>query len=270
LFIQKEIVRGGQFSYERRRSVDSPVLGGEAVLLATYLGIDLSTDPKQTAACWLTIGRAGRPRFTFELDRLDKDALVRLLAQPSFDKAAIDAPFGWPRAFRKQLNRWERNPTGFDPREALRLRETDRYVEAVLPGCHPQAVTASWLGGTAMYCCQILGEASGGRPVDRVNGTIVECYPLAGAWRFLGHQRRPTRDEMLDGLTRQVPGVREVTKACTASPHAFDALIAALVAWAAGRSQTELPQSPALKDAAAAEGWIHLPLGGSVLAYLTS
>lgn len=232
--------------------------------MAKYLGVDLSTDPKKTAVCELTIDSRGVSGVSFEAVPVRPARLVVLLQDESFLRAAIDAPFGWPQAFRKEIGSWERNPTTFRSRGHLRLRETDRYVEQQLVGCHPQPVTASWLGATAMYCCELLAQVQPPQAIDRVEGHIIECYPAAAAWRFLGASKKPPRDTIFKGLEKLFPGISQAKSACAKSPHALDALIAALVAWAAERKETELPRTPKLKRAAQAEGWIHLPCPGAL------
>src|SRR4051794_20265035 len=91
------------------------------------LGIDLATEPKGTAACWLSFDERGA-RAELVDDRLDDGTLIGLIA--SSDRAAIDSPFGWPEPFVSAVTHWQNHgsfPTG--SREPLRLRATDLYVK---------------------------------------------------------------------------------------------------------------------------------------------
>lgn len=80
-------------------------------------------------------------------------------------------------------------------------------------------------------------------------------------------QVRPPRlwcgnDELLElPWLRFEPGAQQ---AYEASEHAFDALIAALIARSAALGLTTTPQGVEQERAAAVEGWIHLPRPGSL------
>jgi hypothetical protein len=78
--------------------------------MVSTLGIDLSADPRQTAACSITwpAGRQGSvDRLllgSHEGDGLDNDRLTGLI--DASDLSGIDAPFGWPVAFVAAVRRW--------------------------------------------------------------------------------------------------------------------------------------------------------------------
>ena len=96
------------------------------------LGIDLAAAAKKTYACAL-VGRDGG--LVAELfAECDDDRLLTLAE--GMQKVAIDAPFGWPRAFVEALaahRRFETWPAPDDGpperfRAALSFRATDRVV----------------------------------------------------------------------------------------------------------------------------------------------
>jgi hypothetical protein len=239
------------------------------------LGIDLSTAETQTAACLLhwdgTEGRdlGGPPRLG-----LADGALLAAMAQA--DRVGMDAPFGWPDPFRVAIDAWSERgqwPAGPE-RGPLRLRRTD--VLAVQPGSRPMSVSADRLGATAMRCAHLLAEhhLARGEPLDRVGGHVLEVYPAGAfaAWgyedarrykeRGAGELRRRLAERLADDAGLELG--EATIAACAASDHALDALVCALVTRAVALGLTR-PVPPA-EDAAriAREGWIHLPLPGSL------
>ncbi|WP_370356127.1 DUF429 domain-containing protein [Catenulispora sp. EB89] len=102
-----------------------------------------------------------------------------------------------------------------------------------------------------------------GRPVDRTGaGPVVEVYP-AGARAVWGLEAVRSTDAVLGAMPRLrfEPGAREGYES---NEHAFDALVAALVARAVALALTTPPQGIEQNEAATVEGWIHLPLPGSL------
>lgn len=105
------------------------------------LGIDLSAQPKETAACLLEWGDSSCPIARFTVG-LDNDALLALIETTSPTKVAIDAPFGWPVPFVEAVGgyaasgRW---PAPAETRRPLLLRTTDLAVIAVAGGRPPSA-----------------------------------------------------------------------------------------------------------------------------------
>jgi hypothetical protein len=231
------------------------------------LGIDLATEPRGTAACWLTCHSEGA-RADLVADRLDDDTLLGLLA--SSDRAAIDSPFGWPEPFFVAVREWRdtgRFPRG--PREPLRLRTTDLYVkERTLT---PFSVSADKIGALAMRCALLLTRLADheGTRLDRVDGKAVECYPSGALYRF-GFSRSQlanakteadVRRRLLGEILAQAPWLEideDAREEVVRVGHCFDALVAALVARAAALSMTDRPP-PESAEIAAIEGWIHLP-----------
>jgi predicted nuclease with RNAse H fold len=65
---------------------------------STTIGIDLSAQPKRTAACILTWGD-NSARITHLVVGADNRMLLELIAAHTPGKVTIDAPLGWPEAF---------------------------------------------------------------------------------------------------------------------------------------------------------------------------
>jgi predicted nuclease with RNAse H fold len=155
-------------------------------LTVRTLGIDLSAQPKQTAACWIAWkDGVGRVEAIVEQE-LSDSTLVDLCL--SADRAAIDAPFGWPEAFVDAIAHW-RDESGWPgpDREVLRFRETDRFVRR--GGQNALSVSSDKIAVTAMRCASILSSLArrlGGEAVDRIDDRVIEAYPAAAlrAWGF--------------------------------------------------------------------------------------
>ncbi|MEA2278750.1 MAG: hypothetical protein QOC78_3710 [Solirubrobacteraceae bacterium] len=238
------------------------------------LGVDLAAGAKKTYACVLD-ARDGV--LHGELFAGCDDATLLGLAE-GCEKVAIDAPFGWPREFvdaleaHRRLEAWpapdDANPEVF--RAALSFRATDRVV---MHTRRPLSVSTDKLGVTAMRCAHLLHRWSSVEPVDRTGrGKFVEAYP-AGAlvrWGLDGSgykgADKSALGALLGGLSEQLPqlelsqGDRQL---CASVDDAFDAVVAALVARAALLGLTDLPPRTR-RDQAAEEGWIHLPVRGSL------
>ena len=160
--------------------------------LVRTLGIDLASQPEDTAAC-VVEWRPRRPRvlsaaeFLKSDGRLDDPRLLKLMLHSSIARVAIDAPFGWPIEFVDAIAAWRDRqewriaPADPDNEQAkLVLRETDRHVHevtglptdpdaAIRKGKWPLSVSTDKLGITAMRCMRLLAEVQRrqGRPVDR-------------------------------------------------------------------------------------------------------
>jgi hypothetical protein len=240
----------------------------------SVLGIDLAAGAKKTYACILTY-EDGALRASFVAGCDDK-TLLELADRRQ--KVAIDAPFGWPQEFVDALiahrgaEGWpapdDESPEIF--RAALSFRTTDRVV---MHTRRPLSVSADKLGVTAMRCAFLLHRWSARKPVDRTGRSkFVEVYP-AGAlvrWGLGGSgykgSNRTTLEGLAGGLLAQLPTLelsRDDRRLCASSDDAFDALVAALVARASLLGLTDHPP-PSRRERAAQEGWIHLPLRGSL------
>jgi len=213
-------------------------------------------------------------------------AVVRDLVCPADDgvildaigqagKTGIDCPLGWPDAFvdfvaahRSGHVALPRDGTGTGWRRELTMRRTDAFVRDRLH-LVPLSVSADRIAHVALRCAVLLAKLdASGRPVDRSGaGAVVEVYPAASlrGWglRHRGYKQPRTPDVLAavaDDLLAAAPwldcGPHEET--IRRSHDAFDAVIAALTARAAGRGLTSPPGYGDLA-AAATEGWIAIP-----------
>jgi predicted nuclease with RNAse H fold len=252
------------------------------------LGIDLAANPRKTGAC-LIAWNDGKARVE-SLEPVCEDSLLLELAREA-DKVAIDAPFGWPVEFTDALvahRRGELWPgahrTAPEEQSAFRARlayrETDRavveYLGRLYPrGNHPRPLSVSTdrIGITAMRCAQLLDRMAPGAPVDRTGtGKVVEVYPAAALsiWglassRYKGMAGRNALGRLAESI---LAAYRFETTASQRTLLAmrddcFDALVASLVARLAARDLTVAPD-PSERALAATEGWIHLPVPGSL------
>ncbi|MEY4487836.1 MAG: hypothetical protein RIQ79_344 [Verrucomicrobiota bacterium] len=230
------------------------------------LGIDLSSQPKDTAACLIDWRDAGRIVVRKVVQHCDDATLDELVRQA--DAVGIDAPLGWPVAFVAAVGNW--SATTWDDRDfqkSLRLRLTDIEVHARTK-LTPLSVSTDRIGLPAMRAMALLArhgvtDRSGG------DGRFFEVYP-AGSLKQWGLRCRDykgpdktavaTRRALLAELRQAMPAL-EVDDACARTDHAFDALIASLTTRAAALGRT-LGASPAQRAVARREGWIHLPEAG--------
>jgi len=261
------------------------------------LGIDLASQARGTAVCVATWGDgAVTAAFPPHGGRGFDDAAL-LAAMGRADWIAIDAPFGWPDGFRAAIGSWAEAGTWPLPSPAerdeavdrLRFRLTDRDVRDRVPApggrrLSPLSVSSDRIAFCAWRAAWLLAahaEACG-RRLDRVGVPgaphgVIEAYP-AGALELWGVERRgykarggsaqeaarSRREEMLATLERALGGALTIdADACTATDHAFDAFVCALVARAAATGQTRMPPRQD-RETAAREGWIHLPATDSL------
>jgi predicted nuclease with RNAse H fold len=259
-------------------AVDEVTAGGTATL-----GIDLSADPARTAACAVA-WRHGAALVEAVDEGLDDVALHARIERVEADGGltGIDAPFAWPVPFREALDAHARDgsfPAGYrDPR--LQFRATDLFVAGVAR--RPLSVSTNLIGVTAMRCARLLHEV-GVRRGARVDpaGTdgVAEVYPAAAlvAWGGAGEgldprgykvgpQARGARGRLVAALAARgwlhLPA--PARDACERSDHALDAVLAALAARAVQRGLTHAPKTPDQRRLAPVEGWIHVPVAGSL------
>jgi predicted nuclease with RNAse H fold len=238
------------------------------------VGIDLAAQPANTSACTVEWG-PGRPLISELRPGLDDDALLEAIGRA--DKAAIDAPFGWPDEFVEAVTA-HRNRAGWPGsgedqdlyRFHLSFRATDRRL--IEHGARrPLSVSTDLIGVVAMRCAYLLDRlAAFGEPVDRAgSGKVVEAYPAPAltSWGLsatgyksrVGAARLP---ELLSGLEERLGGLDMTVqqRELAGSDHnCFDALVCSLVARAATLGLTEPPEPGEEADRATREGWIHLP-----------
>jgi predicted nuclease with RNAse H fold len=231
------------------------------------LGIDLSSQPKDTAACLIDWRDPGHVVVRTAATQCDDTALDTFIREA--DAIGIDAPLGWPVAFTVAVGNW--TATTWDNRDfqkSLRLRLTDIEVHA-LTKLTPLSVSTDRIGLPAMRAMALLArhavtDRSGG------DGRFFEVYP-AGSLKQWGLRCRAykgpektaiaTRRALLAELRQAMPAL-QVDASYAQSDHAFDALIASLTTRAAALGQT-LGPSPEQRPVAKREGWIHLPKAGA-------
>lgn len=228
------------------------------------LGVDLASSETRTAFCVLD----------WEVDRAEVAELHLRASDDEIAKAharvqatGIDAPFGWPEAFRGLVAgahprlHWE---TSW--RDQLRFRLTDKRVRHDLKRW-PLSVSSDLIAVPAMRCqglLQLLGV------VDRSgDGRVFEVYPAASlaSWGLNSRgYKRPGRgtalQELLHALRQRMPWLRlggpQEERSLESNDHAFDALVAALTARAAFLGLTHRP-SCSERPVAVEEGWIAVP-----------
>ena len=237
------------------------------------VGVDLAAQPKHTAVAVIEWG-AGRAHVVDIEVPADDDTVLRQSERA--DKVGIDCPLGWPEPFVEFLIAHRTNPprpappnTSEQGWRSLAYRRTDEHVRTTA-GLIPLSVATDRIGLTAMRAARLQTLlANRGHDVDRSGtGLIVEVYPAAGLklWRlphnrYKGRARHEGLAAPVDALISFAPwlDLTDHERVCRTSDHAVDAVIAALLARAAARGLTELPEN-AYQAAAATEGWIALPL----------
>jgi predicted nuclease with RNAse H fold len=243
------------------------------------LGIDLASDPKNTAYCvlewaggtaevWqLCVGEEGGPLA-------DDDHLLELRGQA--DVTGIDCPFGWPTGFVAFLCSISR-PTD-EPlpawseqyRDELKFRTTDRWIRDQL-NISPLSVSADRIAIPAFRCQGLLTRMG---VTDRSgDGRVYEVYPAAALkqWGFqsTGYKKakgRTLRGELVDQLMTRTAWLRhseQQRERMLESDDALDALVASLNARAAKVGLTIKPEADEHR-AAVREGWIAIPEKGSL------
>jgi predicted nuclease with RNAse H fold len=237
------------------------------------LGIDLASQDANTASC-LVEWADGRATVRLPCcPQTDEELIVAIL---DADATGIDIPFGWPDAFVSAVTRYRQGQGWPDLAPSdLCYRETDRHLEAVLRAQgikrRPLSVASDRIAIPAMRAAGLLTKlAERGVPVDRAGGgRLYEAYPAAAlaVWRLPSRGYKDAKNaEARTGLVAQLRQRTRgwlrldpaVDKACCASDHELDALIAALIARAAALGLCT-PPPPALAEVAAREGWIFLP-----------
>jgi predicted RNase H-like nuclease len=248
------------------------------------IGIDLAAQDKKTALCTIR-WRSGRasvaPPHLGAADGIDDDSLVRAVRGGGW--VGIDSPFGWPATFVDAVSAYSRRePWPKADRDVLRYRLTDRTVRQELR-VSPLSVSSDLIGVTAWRCARLLTLAGEGRKAADRSGRdkIVEVYPGAALKRWGLDRRgyktsgnaekkrgqRAKRAALLDALEKTASWLDwqdDARERCIASDDALDAFLCALIARAAATGLTVWPSARKEWTAARAEGWIHLPVEGSL------
>lgn len=242
------------------------------------VGIDLAAQPANTG--WCSVDWDEGRVLGLGVNLAGDDELVTLVCGPGVGLAGIDTPLGWPDEFVDAIaahhagRPWPDAPDGPDAhRRRLRLRRTDEVVAATT-GRHPMSVSADRIAVAAMRGArlqQLIRDVAGAGAVDRsgCGGLVAETYPAAAlaAWNlpttgYKGTGGEVVRAVVVDALvTRSGLRVDDAQRAdLVANDHVLDAWICALVARAVLDGATTRP-GVADRDAAAREGWIHVPEG---------
>jgi predicted nuclease with RNAse H fold len=217
------------------------------------LGVDLASKPKKTAFCLIDWQRQ-RPRIEALGTKVNDSMLAGLVKGPA--KVGIDAPFGWPSGFVATISAYSAGNPWPATSDHLRYRRTDLYVKEQV-GITPLSVSTDWISHLTLRLAPLLSTWRANRAGS---GKFVEVYPRAARRRWgLSGERSITevgrRARWLD-----LGGHRSTL---TANNHCFDALIAALVARASAVKLCD-PIPTSERAAARSEGWIALPLEGSL------
>jgi hypothetical protein len=232
------------------------------------VGVDLAAQAAHTAVATVEWD-AGAARLVDVDIPADDDAVLWQAAQA--DKVGIDCPLGWPEPFVEFLCAHRAVASENVPAwRSLAYRRTDEHVRTAT-GLTPLSVATDRIGLTAMRAARLQGRlAKCGHDVRRDGaGLIVEVYPAAGLrlWRlphnrYKGRANNAALGVLVDALLRAAPWLEpgDHERICRHSDHAFDALVAALLARAAARGSTLEPDDGD-RETAATEGWIALPVG---------
>jgi predicted nuclease with RNAse H fold len=238
-------------------------------------GVDLSSQAPKTAAC--VISWDDREATVASLCvGVDDDTITGLVARA--DKLGIDVPLGWPIAFAEAITEHSRGgswPGSYLHADttAVRYRATDLWVWKNLPMRPPLSVSTDRIALPAMRAAALLSRLPEHVARDG-SGVVVEVYPAAALTRwelasqgYKGKDKRLARQDLVIGLLAKTSRWLRISDAgadlCISSDDAFDALIACLVARAAAIGMVEeIPDAD--RAAAEREGWIAVPLGGSL------
>lgn len=232
------------------------------------VGVDLAAQAKHTAVA-VVDWHAGTARVADVEIPADDDAVLRWSA--GADKVGIDCPLGWPEPFVQFVrSHGALAPEAVPDWRSLAYRRTDEHVRAVT-GLTPLSVATDRIGLTAIRAARLQGRlARCGHDVRRDGGgLIVEVYPAAGLkrWRlphnrYKGRANHSALGALVDALVRAAPWLElgDHGRAFRLSDHAFDALVAAMLARAAACGAIVEPESGD-RGTAGREGWIALPSG---------
>lgn len=228
------------------------------------LGIDLSSQPKDTAACLIDWrdGRVAVRETSLHCDDATLDALIR-----TADAVGIDAPLGWPDAFTEAVGNWTATTWvgEVEFQKNLRLRRTDRFIQDHHK-LTPLSVSTDRIALPAMRAMALLAR-HGVTDRSGADGKFFEVYPAGSLKQWGLHPRGYKGDDAtavarrhaLLGRLRQALPTLIVADSCVETDHAFDALIASLTTRAAATRRT-IGAPPEHIASSRREGWIHLPI----------
>ncbi|MET9100107.1 DUF429 domain-containing protein [Streptomyces antibioticus] len=237
------------------------------------VGIDLSADRSKTAMSVLEWKDGVAEVEPPALKCTDDTLIDQLTGLRPGDRAGVDTPFGWPAEFVRAVGAhlaegpWPGRGQDSERyrKDRLRYRLTDRIVrDQIYPVSAPLPAPFDRIGAMVARWAHLEDELNRrGVRVDRTGrGPVAEVYPKASRhrWGLLGAPRT------MDALLAAAPWLRcdtPTARAYDASEHAFDALVCSLTARAVARGLTTFPDASEAGDARI-EGWIHLPVPGSL------
>jgi len=259
------------------------------------MGIDLAAQARGTAVCLLAWPHAAPPELlmlgrgesaegvAFDDEWLAGTATGRRREHPGVvTKVGIDDPFGWPVPFLDALAAHRDGPvwptTEKGSTAIFRHRETDRATQARNPsGRWPLSVSSDRIAVPTMRCAAILAEIARGRGGHAVaregSGLCCEVYPdpalriwtedsdaSLGKTSYKRADNSGARVALLAAIQEELPiaDPRGRLAMVEREDDYLDALLCALVARAVELGLTHAP-TPAQKELARIEGWIHLP-----------
>jgi predicted nuclease with RNAse H fold len=249
------------------------------------LGIDLSSDPKKTAACSIS-WNGGRAQVEGLRLGLNDDSLVESML--TSDWVGIDAPFGWPAEFIEAVTTWSESGRWPETRrDKLRFRTTDLVVKD--KARMPLSVSTDRIAVTAMRCARLLTDyaerksGAGAQVERRGDDHVVEVYPAAAlvlwsdearhlrfdpqGYKGADLEARDKRERLMSALEGAAPWLyldHATRRLCIEKDDALDSVLCSLVARAAAQGQTLRPETVEQTAAATIEGWIHLPTDGGL------
>ncbi|HMK97419.1 MAG TPA: DUF429 domain-containing protein, partial [Acidimicrobiales bacterium] len=236
-------------------------------------GVDLASQAFHTAACVIE-WYGGHATVTKLAVDVQDSAIAELISRA--DKVGIDIPLGWPMAFVDAVSLHSRNgswPLNYSHADnsAYRYRRTDLAVRKMLK-ISPLSVSCDRIAIPAMRAAALLSKLPHRPPLDG-SGVVVEVYPAVALarWEFTSRlykrsENMESRQLLVESLMREGADWLIIPKAdvnrCLSSDDALDAIVAALVARAAGMKLVEaIPENE--RAAALHEGWIAVPKPGT-------
>lgn len=228
------------------------------------VGIDLSSQPKNTACCVIDWSDTANIDVKSPRNNCGDDALHELI--DSHAVVGIDAPFGWPQLFTEAVGNWTATTwENKDFQQRLRYRVTDLKTHEQTD-IWPLSVSTDRIALPAMRAMSLLARH---HVTDKSgDGRFYEVYPIGSlrAWKLNFTKYKPggktTEEQAMEGRQKILAELRKVIAtipdAYAITDHALDSLIAALTARAAALGNTEAATG-ADRAAARVEGWIHLP-----------
>lgn len=239
------------------------------------VGVDLASQDKKTALC--VIDWAPRPRIVELTTGVGDTQIVATVLTGGVQKAAIDAPFGWPEPFVEAIAAHHAGagfPTRADQRterEPFYFRATDRAV-IDLAGKRPLSVSTDKIAYIALRCAGILQSISDANPAAVArdgSGLVAEVYPGAALARWQaalgcavgGYKTKgesAPRRALAEAVFERVGLDEKHLEECARSDDALDAVLCAVIARAVARGRTE-PIPAEHRELSLREGWIHVP-----------